>query len=174
MAFRRVAARVARPGRKIDFKQWSRIPGGSQNLTLGTAFAGPGILNFDIPATILRVRGVIRTMFLTTGLTAQDEATVRWGLGIFSQTAAAAGPTAMPNFGTDPEFPWLWVAESIMFSPNADFADPFIQVEHIVDTKAMRKVKPEEAITLMGFPVNVTGAPLLRVDVGDFRVLVGT
>ena len=174
MPYRRTA-RVTRPGRTIDFKQWSSVPGGILDLVAGSVTAaGPGLLSFAQPATILRVRGVLRSSFKTTGLTAGDEANLEFGLALVSTDAALGVVGSLPDPGGNADFPWLWHGEAIMYSPNADFGDPFIQVELPVDSKAMRKVKPEESLIMMTQLVNSVGAPGVRVNMGRLRVLLGT
>ena len=171
---RRIPSAVAVRGRTIDFKQWTAIPGGSLNLSANGTSGGPGLLAFSIPATILRVRGHVHVAMLAGGLTATDEAEVVFGLGIFSSDAVALGSTALPDPSAEAEYPWMWYGEATMYSPNADFGDPRIQVHIPIDTKAMRKVKPAESLTMVAQYVNSSGIPGLRVIYSQLRVLIGT
>ena len=169
---RRVVA--TRPGRTIDFKQWTAIPGGSQSVSGNTTFAGPGLLAFGIPATILRVRGHFRVSMQITGLTAGDEVTLVFGLGIFSTDATAVGASALPDPSAEAEFPWLWYQSVMLQSINADSAEPGSQTLVEVDTKAMRKIKPGQSLAMVGQYVDTVGAPGVRINMGQIRVLFGT
>ena len=171
---RRVPSVVAVRGRKIDFKQWTSIPGGSLNLSSNSTVGGPGLLAFTAPATILRVRGHVRVAFLAAGLTATDEAQVVFGLGLFSSDAVALGSTALPDPSAEAEFPWMWYGEATMYSPNADFGDPLVSVHLEIDTKAMRKVQPGKSLAMVLQYVNASGIPGLRVIYSQLRVLIGT
>ena len=172
MARRFVASR--RPAKKIDFKQWTSIPSGSVDLTVNQTFPGPGLIAFSAPATILRVRGVLRVSFLVTGLTADDEAQCVFGLAVLSSDAVTLGQSAMPDPAGEPEYPWMWYGQLIMYSPNADFGAEGMSVELPVDTKAMRKVKPGESLVMVVQYVDVTGTPGLRLSYNQMRVLLGT
>jgi len=174
MAFRRSAGRSVRPARKIDFKQWTVAFGASQDVTATGTFIASGILAFLEPATILRIRGIASAAFLVTGLTADDEASVLLGVGVFSTDAVALGATALPGPGIDPDYPWLWVGEFNMYTINASTAEPLVIQSMVVDTKAMRKVKPNESLVMVGDYGNVNGTPGLRISTGNLRVLIGT
>ena len=174
VARRFAASRVLRPGKKIDFKQWVGVPTGSQNVTADGTFVGPGILNFLEPGTILRVRGRIQVGFNQAGLAATDLAVLTFGLGVFSTDAVTLGVTALPDPAAEPEYPWMWYGSVAMFSPSADTADPRIQQVLVVDTKAMRKVKPGESLAMVGQYVNSAGNPSIKVISETLRVLFGT
>ena len=165
-------ARV-RPGRTIDFKQWTFIPGGSFDFTAAGTTGGPGSLGFTQPGTILRIRGLVRVAFLVTGITADDEANVVFGIALVS-TDAAASSTSLPDPSQEPEYPWLWYGEAIMYSPNQDFSDPMIQLELPIDSKAMRKFKPGQSLIPVAQYVDTQGTPGLRVIYSQIRVLIGT
>ena len=170
---RAFAARGGSRGKTIDYKQWTFIPGVSQGITGNGTFIG-SFLSFGVPATILRVRGVSRVSFLPTGLTAEDECTVVFGLGVFSTDAVTAGAGSLPDPSAEPEYPWMWYGEAQMYSPSANFGDAMVQVALEVDTRAMRKVKPGESLAMVGQYVDVTGVPGVRVMHGQHRVLIGT
>ena len=165
---------TSRPGKTVDFKQWTGIPSGSQDQAGNGTFAGPGILNFAVPGTILRIRGFIQISMLASGLTALDEVLLTFGLGMFSTDALAVGLTALPDPNAEPEFPWIWYGGVVMTSPNADFGDPMINQRLEVDSKAMRKFKPGQGIAVVGQYVNGAGNPGVRVSMSQIRVLIGT
>ncbi len=158
-------------GKKIDFKSWSAVPGLSANISADSTFLASGFLSFLVPATILRVRGAVQAGFRTSGLTIADEASIVFGLGIFSTDAVVAGAGSLPDPSQEPDYPWMWYGEIILMAPVADFTPPLTVQRLEVDTKAMRKVKPGESLVVV---VQTQGAVAVDVSFGDIRVLVGT
>ncbi len=166
--------RQVRTGRSIDFKQWSAIPGSTQDVGGSSTFVGPGLLSFAVPGTILRIRGMLRVIFAASGLTAIDAATVAFGLGLFATDAVTLGATAMPDPNAEPEFPWLWYGTALMRSASTDHGAPGASTLFEIDSKAMRKFKPGESLTMVGQYVNTAGNPTLHIDSAQIRVLIGT
>ncbi len=171
--FRRHGA-IVRPGKKIDFKEWTATPGITQDFNSDQTFVASGNIAFGVPGTILRVRGVLFVSFLTSGLTADDQAAVVFGLGIFSNDAIAAGAGSLPDPSAEPEYPWMWYGEAQLHTIAANVAENGVSDRLVVDTKAMRKFKPGEGLVLVGQYVNITGLPNVVVTVGRLRVLIGT
>ena len=162
-----------RTGRVIDFKSWLGIPSISLTLTASTTVIGAS-LAFQGPATILRCRG--RLLFhLDETQQASDEVKIGCGLGIVSTDAFTLGATAMPDPSGDPEFPWLWWDELTFSSSLAAAEETFGSTtrEVIVDTKAMRKIKPAESLGWVFQYTDITGTPLVDLNVSQTRVLVG-
>ena len=168
----RVAA-FRRPAKKIDFKQWTSVPGQSQNQVANGTVAASGSLGFSAPATILRVRGVIAVAF-NGGSQIADEAEITMGLGVFSTDAVAVGGTALPDPGSEPEYPWMWFGTFLMLSPSVEEDDTWSRIMMTLDTKAMRKVKPGESLVLVSEYLDIVGTPSLRLMVGQMRTLLGT
>ncbi len=150
------------------------MPGQAQDVTTEATSLVSGSIAFAIPGTLLRARGLLRVSFLTTGLTADDNATMGFGLGLFATDAVAAGAGSMPDPLGEPEFPWIWYGQVLMYSPNADHAAPGIEQEIQIDSKAMRKFKPGQSLVIVGQYADLGGLPGLRVDVARTRVLIGT
>ena len=160
-------------------KQWgSLIVGGASVDLTGNSTTLIGTVSIAQRAeTILRGRGEV---FVAIGATttALDEARVGFGLGIVSGDAATLGSTAMPDPIGDPDYPWLWWHVHHFFSPfvvDGTGSDGYgVGVVRIpLDTKAMRKVKPEQGLVLVVQYVDVTGTPALRAG-GDVRCLLAT
>ena len=163
-----------RPAKTIDFKSWSGIPGSGLSITAAGTFTTPGSLAFGIPGTILRIRGSLVLTFLASGFTANDEAKVTFGLGLFSTDAVALGATALPDPNAEADFPWLWYGTAEMISPSGDLTAPGSQVVLDVDTKAMRKFKPGQSLQMVGEYVDRGGLPGLRISSSVMRTLIGT
>ncbi len=139
---------MARRGRTIDYKEWREVPSATQDISADGTF-GNGILNFTAPGTILRCRAFVQAHFDSTVQTG-DQIKLTFGLGIVSADAAALGPTAMPDPLGDIEYPWLWWGAMFLASEqaapsNGGWGPQAQRIE--VDTKAMRRFKPEEALT---------------------------
>ena len=171
MAFRRAGASRAK---KIDFKQWDALPSISLALDTATTIIG-GSFAFSIPATILRIRGML---LVTLDNAAEgDDTFLTAALGMVSSDAAALGATAMPDPGSEPEYPWLWWASIPLFAtqsitgvdPSFSTVSGAARLE--VDSKAMRKVKPGESLIWV---FQGTDTVLKDLDVGQTRVLIGS
>ena len=160
-------------------KQWSPILVGAASVNLtanATALMGQASAA-TVPQTILRARGEI--LVAPSAVTAAlDECRIGFGLGIVSADAAVVGSGFMPDPIGDPEYPWLWWHVHHFFSPfvvdgtaSDDFGVGVVRIP--VDTKAMRKMKPAEAVVLVAEYVDTTGTPAIRVA-GDIRCLLAT
>ncbi len=97
-----------------------------------------------------------------------------FGLGIISFSAFAAAGT--PDPGTDDDYPWLWWGEHRLesFEAAAQSAYGYTVAMTVVDTKAMRKVKPGESLFWVCQSASAAGAPVTLIDFGQTRVLIGT
>ena len=164
----------ARPGKKIDFKQWTSI------LALGTSVNTDELvqgasLAFGNSATILRIRGAVQASFDSTN-TAGDDITLTWALGMVSTDAFAAGLGSMPDPAGEPEYPWLWWGTMFLHSeltvaPPGGWGTLAQRLE--VDSKAMRKVKPGQSLVWLMQATGQAGTPLTNIDFMQTRVLIG-
>ena len=162
-------------GRKIDFKQWDAAPGLLTSFT-GNQSALSGGLSFTQPATLLRFRGYVSAFMGESGATVADRMIMTFGLMIMSTDAFTAGPASLPDPATEPEFPWIWWNELGLHTEVASGAEAWgVQALRIeLDSKAMRKIKPGETVALIVQSTNQVGAPVVEVDIGQLRVLIGT
>ncbi len=170
---RRVATR-GRPGKTIDFKSWDAIP----SINISTGAAGTvigGSVAFTLPATILRVRGMVNLTIDNESVEPVDTF-VALGLAIVSTDAATLGATAMPDPAGDADFPWLWWMDVplTMHEMLAAVPQSITQIGSarvLVDSKAMRKVKPAQSlIWVLSHP----DAIQVDIDIALTRVLIGT
>ena len=166
-------ARFQRPAKKIDFKSWTSIL--ELNLETGVAgtFSGAS-LAFTGPATILRARGFVSARMDETQQ-AGDIMRVIFALGVISTDAFVLGPTAFPDPGGNPEYPWLWWGSMHLESHAAAAAQAYgISNQYMeVDTKAMRKMKPGESLVWIVQTAGPAGAPVTQITFGQTRVLIG-
>ena len=160
--------------KKIDFKEWFSIPGLlTQRASDGTEVGGS--VSFAAPATLMRFRSGIQASFDETKQ-AGDEMNIAFGLGIFSTDAVTLGSTALPDPASEPEYPWIWWGEIFLESFVAAAAEAwgFPQQKLMVDSKAMRKVKPGQSIAWVIQTSNASGAPLTEITILQTRFLIGT
>ena len=161
-------------GRKIDFKQWTSIPGIDLLASTNVTLLG-GSLAFLIPATILRCRTNVYAAFDGTQQ-GSDRLDVTYGLGIVSTDAFAAGAGSVPDPASEPEFPWLWWYSQALRSELASAENVWgVSAQFVeMDTKAMRKVKPGESLIWVVETSAAAGAPATDILIQQTRVLIGT
>ncbi len=162
-------------GRTIDRKEWLAIGGLSAGVSTATTLIG-GIFTPGLPVTILRCRCPHIYAFMDNTRQAGDTLELTFGLGIVSQDAGALGATAMPDPAAEPDYPWLWWGSMFLDSDEAAVVNswgPQAQIIHDIDTKAMRKMKPRESLVWVAQSASVTGAPAVRFQIAQTRVLVG-
>ena len=159
-------------GRTIDFKAWNAMPSLLTEVS-GVGTSQGGALSFTSPATILRCRGYV-SAFFDESVQIGDEYKLIFGLGISSTDAFTAG--AMPDPGSEPEYPWLWWdsawLECYLAAGQEGWGTTAQRFE--IDTRAMRKVKPGQTLTLIVQSTGVGGAPATKIAMGRIRVLIGT
>ncbi len=169
-------ARRRGSGRVLDMKQWTSIQRSAVNITSNTTTLGGGVQNFLEPGTILRCRGFVEAHFDNTAQIG-DEMNLTWALGVVSSDAAVAGAGSMPDPGGEPDYPWLWWGSMKLFSevaagPTGGWGPAAQRLE--IDTKAMRRVKPGQALVIIVESAGESGAPVTSLEFGQLRVLVGT
>jgi len=169
----RVFRARGRGGKKIDFKQWSFIPGIQLNPS-GAATVLMGSLAFSSPATLLRLRG--NGSVAMDGETDAEDTQVTFGIGLFSTDAVTLGVTALPDPSSEPEFPWIWYDSHAIMVTNVETgvttpSDIMGAARFVIDSKAMRKIKPGESLAMLA---EVSVAANVDINVGLTRVLLGT
>jgi len=166
-------ARRTGHGRKIDYKVWSSIARSVFVPVAGT-FSGAG-LSTSVAATILRCRGYVQAT-MDASKQVGDNLTITFGLGIVSGDAFAAGAASLPGPSTDPEWPWMWWGAMDLSAQVAAGDDAWGSHSQRleVDTKAMRRWKPNETLFMTAEVTSVAGAPVVEAIFGQVRVLIGT
>ncbi len=160
----------------MDKKWGDTLFAGAVNNTGNNTLLIPGKIDFTVPRTILRIRGTGFVAF-NAATTALDEAQVTIGVAVITSDAATVGSSAMPDPTDEADFPWLWYHVVRMFSPfvidgtGSDDSGALI-ARFDIDSKAMRRVKPGQALVAVTQYTDVTGTPSLRVGF-DARVLAG-
>jgi hypothetical protein len=161
-------------GPTIREKSWVGLPRSITSLSTNATFLG-GVLDFIGPGTLLRFR--CNDILMTFNATQQvdDDINLTLGLGIVSTDAAALGATAMPDPLGEPDYPWVWwgnyTLRSQLSSGVNGLGSSVIRIE--ADSKAMRRVKPQQSLVWIIEASGASGAPVTVVDIGETRVLLG-
>ena len=155
-------------------KIWSGIPGVTLPLTTAGTSVGGG-LAFTAAETILRMLG--EYVIVHTGtITAGDSCTIFVGIGVVSSDAFAdVGASAMPDPGSEPQYPWLYWGEHKFFYPSAGAplaADGNLLVRQRIDVKSMRKISPRQTLATVIQYSDVAGTPPMQVLFAQTRVLI--
>ncbi len=136
-------------GRDHDF-EWFNMADSLSNLdnAEGSVIVGPTGLLASTALTIFRARGKILGI-LDTGAV-DERVIVEIGLAVVGAPAFTAGVASLPTPVTEDQYPFFWRGQLAM-SSGAEAAvitdGLFDRVE--IDSKAMRKMKPDEAIVLV-------------------------
>ncbi len=167
---------MARHARKIDHKRWdATLPIFIQSGTVGEK--GGATNNFTRPSTILRLRGSWWAGFDHSLESAGDRMRVSLGVGIVSTDAAGVGAGSIPSPEDNIDWPWMFWDQVVL---HCSLADQTGQpgwggtVQHrMIDSKAMRKVKPNESLIVAIAYGDATGAPSTVTVVPALRMLIG-
>ena len=129
---------------------WSQGPGssaiqsstatGKQVWSLGQT-SGGGV-------TLVRIRGEISMWLEVVTAIGDGFAPIGVGIGIVSSDAFGIGPTAMPGPLSDPDWDWMWVGYvGALIGESTTETFQGIGAKRIeIDTKAMRKISPNEMV----------------------------
>ncbi len=157
-------------GRRTDY-EWQGACGtlpnlDETNLTLS-------IISIEVPATLMRSRG--NWIAVIDGPTDQDIKCVGAGLIVVSDEAFAAGVAAVPSPVDDLNAPWLWHDFVTLMAKSATQEASLGSGVYrgVIDSKAMRKVHPNETLVFVVDGTNLSGTPNVDVSAA-VRVLVGT
>jgi len=135
-------------GRKTDYG-WigacSSVVG--VDLPVNTGSLGSSGINLTAPSTLTRTRG---KLLIQLDAGANDERVViAVGLIVVQSSAFVSGLAAVPKPHTDAEADWFWHQYVILSSlaESAVTGDSTFLAERVeIDSKAMRKIKPNESI----------------------------
>ena len=98
--------------------------------------------------TIVRIRGGFTAWLELVTALGDGFSSVAAGIGIVSADAFAVGSTAMPGPLSDPEWDWMWINYfgAMVGSTVTEEFKGLAAVRQVIDTKAMRKVQPNEVV----------------------------
>ena len=135
-------------GRRTDY-EWASVCGVIDGVDLAVTTSTGTIWTFAVQTalTVMRMRG---ELYVQLDATAVDErALIAYGIGKGSTDAITAG--AVPDPVADQGFPWIWFG----FAAISSLAETAVQPQQLaarltIDSKAMRKMKPQESLFLVG------------------------
>ncbi len=125
--------------------------------------------------TLVRIRGEIALWIVSATAAFDGFTSLSLGIGIASQDAFAAGAASLPSPNGDPDWGgWIWYHRmGALVSPTTTevATGPMDAVRVPIDTKAMRKVGPND--TIFGAVATVTEIGTVTVNfVMNTRMLI--
>ncbi len=138
-----------RSGRRTDYS-WLGVNDIASDVDIGGAaqFLGTAT-TFGSAGTLVRIRGRAFAQLDTGGI--NERATLILGLGVFQNDAVLAG--IAPEFNTDgasSEYSWIWTGALFVSScSEAAIVDDSLFDRIEIDTKAMRRIKPNEVLAMV-------------------------
>ncbi len=161
----------SRSGRRPDYQWVGLLAFQSLALSSSKSFMGSSNLGVAITGTIARVRGDCSVMMDVNA--ADDAGVVGVGLILGTDAAVAVGTTAFPSPTADLDADWLWhgffALRSLTSTQEANVGGQYAPRE--IDSKAMRKFKPNENLVAVGGVTIQAGTPTFDI-LGAFRVLI--
>ena len=154
-------------------KLWVGLPGVSKSFS-GNEVSLGGSIGFAESSTVMRMIGLY-VICSTSAPVVLDDAFVTVAVGVISTDAFAAGAASVPDPADEPDYPWLyWKVHAFFFAgtdPESASAAASVRVEF--DIRSMRKLKARESLAMILQYVDGVGAPPLKVETSQTRVLIG-
>jgi len=153
-------------------KAWIGMSGGNIPMTANGTFLG-GAIDVSInPDTVIRMIGGY-VIWPTTSPTAGDVAQVAVGIGVVSTDAKDVGGSALPDPGTEAQYPWLYYREhSLRFGTTSLDPNGLGFVRESFDIGSMRILKPRESLVFVVEYTDINGIPALTLTQDTIRVLI--
>ena len=166
-------ANTRRTGRRVDYV-WEGIGAGGATASVTTTAILQEIVAIADARTLYRVRGELLA-FLTTSGAANSVKMLAVGLIVVSTEALAAGVASISSPLSDLNAPWLWHGFMICGRTTVtEGEDSFMTSNRLtVDSKSMRRLKPNQSIVFVAQPQNLAGTETIQISMG-FRVLTGS
>ncbi len=132
------------------------------------------IQSFEPGGTFTLMRSCGSLLIKGTPDAVADDVVVGLGITIVSTDASASGGTALPNPITDANQSWLWHQFVGLSAGSAGLLGDDIGSVHRVeiDSKAMRRMKTNQSIVLVGILSNSQYAAVITT--GGIRFLLGS
>ena len=155
-------------------KSWFFIDGASTSMTADGTFALNG-LSTSTQTTVMRCLGEY-IITPTSAPAAADRCEVTVAIGVVSSDAFAVGASALPDPGSEPDYPWLYWQSHALFFPTTDpeSGAAAASVRHTFDVKSMRKINARESLILVAQYRDGNGLPPVTLAAGSTRVLLAT
>jgi len=155
--------------------QWSEgVQGVNDHTASDTKTLFASAIAFGEPLTIIRMRGELSGFMTVAGTAGDGFREMAVGIGIVSTDAVSVGVTAIPG-PLGPDMGWSWIYHRLFSMQNsstgADGATGSGSFRFEIDSKAMRKVGPNETLVAVSQVTTETGTAGARLTL-DTRLLV--
>ena len=158
-------------GRRTDY-EW--IGGIASHTEASSGSTAAAIVTVNIPGTLMCIRGNL--LVSLDGPTDNDKVMSAAGLILVSEEQLAVGASAIPNSAdiNDMDADWIWHQWMPMLS-QAVVATQMDETyfRAVIDSKAMRRVKPTQTLVMRTANIAQAGTPGLDYSLGC-RVLFGS
>ena len=154
-------------GRKIDY-EWNGSAWGVSQAAGGRTVTG--LIVLAIPGTLFRCRG--NAVVSIDGPTDGDKLVVAMGIMLVQSDAFAAGVTSVPDPLSDTGSDWIW-HQYVPLQAQAANLEHGVVARVEIDSKAMRKFKPNQTLIMTWTGSSLAGTPAFDVT-GGVRALIGT
>ncbi len=132
-------------------------------LTVGNPVAATIVVAGAITETLMRMRGSVEA-HLTSTIALGDA--VHVGVGVI-KAQSGQGTTVFSSPLSDGEAPWIWVDYFTLVSEDASASSvdgtDMKHIRHEIDSKAMRILRPDIELQIVGETVDVNGAPAVDI-----------
>ena len=152
-------------------KTWGGVTGTQDSLTATQALLWGTGFTVSSVSTLLRLRGSY--IIKGTPDAVVDDVVVGIGIGIVSTDAAAVGGVSVPSPLGDPDWSWVWHQYVALAAGQTALLGQDIGsvVRGEIDSKAMRKMKPNESLVIVG-QLSTSDYASVIIN-GGLRVLFG-
>ncbi len=142
----------ARAGRRADLR-WTYGTASILSVVSG-ATAGVTILSSgNVSSTLMRARGEV-LFKLDAGATAGETQRITAGMLL---VPGGTGTTVTSSPETDGDAPYFWFQPAILTSESGDETEPSKFARVVIDTKAMRIIRPDQEIQFVMENISVVG-----------------
>ena len=139
---------------------------GGVQVTVNTLVSEATLENVPEP-TVVRCRG----SYIYSEASINGSTVVGMGIMLVDNAALAAGVASLQSPLTDDGSDWLWWDVFGLDNVGTENADPARTGQRMIDSKAMRKVKLNQALVLITEANGIGGSAAVITIVGGIRVL---
>ena len=140
---------MARTGRRNDYN-WVNFSDSNAAVDLAEGTVGIGVTALLAVAanTLVRIRGAVMVQLNPAAV--NERAVVELGICVVGAPAFTAGSGSVPTPITESAYPFIWRGQGLISSgQETAVVNEFLLDRVMVDSKAMRKLKIDEAIILV-------------------------
>ena len=161
-------------GRKTDYEWTGLAAGAATTGAITTAGFFQELVAINISTTLYRLRGEVLA-HLTTSVAANAVKALGIGIKVVSQDAVSSGAGAMAKPLANLSADWIWHGFILLTRNTTTETESagLVSQRLTIDSKAMRRMKPNQSLVLVIDPVNLAGSETAEVSFG-VRALFGS